>query len=188
VYKIDLSSLPETFLGIFSGNLEFSKNGSAIGLMGANGVGKSTLLGCLKKKNPDFILMDQRDLAPIADISFFTMLELAKKEVALDANELLSIFDVSSFINFPFSRLSGGQRQISKIILTLAINKEVYLLDEPLNFLSEQNLQNFILVVKKMIGRGKQFIVVDHNKEILKSFCEKIYFCDQGLQIKEIKS
>ena len=76
------------------------------------------------------------------------------------------------------NKLSGGERQRLNIIRTLLKKSEIYLFDEPTNFLDSLNRHRFFDKLNELKGTGKTVIIVSHDLDIA-------IHCDKVLCFKE---
>jgi len=74
--------------------------------------------------------------------------------------------------------LSGGELQRLKIAVTLLNDTgEIYILDEPSTGLHEADTKKLIVLLNKLIERGKTIIVLEHNLSIM---CHADWIIDLG--------
>lgn len=71
------------------------------------------------------------------------------------------------------NKLSGGERQRLNIIRTLLKNSEIYIFDEPTNFLDSFNRHKFFSKLEQMKSTNKTIIIVSHDLEIAEQ-CDKV--------------
>lgn len=162
-------------------NFTINKNDLVI-ITGKNGTGKTTLfkllLGFVKK---DFGILDKK----YKNISFLP--EKLKISNELTVIEYLSIISKIKNSNIPYyelfyfdldlnkkiNKLSKGNLQKLGIIMTLMGDSDLYILDEPLSGLDENNILKFIDYLRNI-----------NNKTIILSTHNKIYF--ENVKKKEI--
>lgn len=65
------------------------------------------------------------------------------------------------------NNLSGGERQRLNLIRSLLKDSDIYIFDEPTNFLDSLNKQRFELIVERLLSKGKTVIVVTHDLSII---------------------
>ena len=68
---------------------------------------------------------------------------------------------------------SGGQRKRIGLTRALFFEKNIYIFDEPTNFLDTSAAKNFINNIKKFLIK-KTIIIITHDKNILNN-CDKVF-------------
>ena len=68
---------------------------------------------------------------------------------------------------------SGGQRKRIGLTRALFFEKNIYIFDEPTNFLDSLTAKNFINNIKKFLF-NKTVIIITHDQNILKN-CDKVF-------------
>ncbi len=170
-------------------NLEIHK-GDRIGVFGANGQGKSTLVKAMIGEIPC-----EGDLwiAPGAKIGYYSqhhddldlrltaeeqVLQIIGKDRRADARNLLARFFLyGEEVSRPMSTLSGGQR--CRVALTILLLKEtnVLVLDEPTNYLDIPARHAIEEALKEY---GGTIIAVTHDRYFLDSVCTKVIEVKDG--------
>jgi energy-coupling factor transporter ATP-binding protein EcfA2 len=149
-------------------------------ISGHNGIGKSSFLQYLKLHQNNYLngkrvcFVDQFPLRPINGISFKNMLVILKNE----RFEKLDVFDalkeeIASFSTMPVNQLSGGQNQMVKIMISLYLSGDIFVYDEPLQYLDSKNVEIFIEVIKVLTLLGKTILIVEHRSDLLKDVVNK---------------
>ncbi len=148
--------------------------GEVIGILGENGIGKSSFLRELSKKlemkisyKPQYINIDYDGSV----ISFINSIEDLDREVFESELKVL----IEDILMKNVSDLSGGERQRLFIVACLARKADIYLLDEPTAFLDIE--QRFILVDKiRKLNEKRNSIcfIVDHDLMFIESISNRI--------------
>jgi len=168
-----------------------------VGIIGENGIGKTSFLKFLKKEQDRIFrtqcsILDQVRLKPIANLKVSDIYELVNKELRAilkqplnDENSLVKEFDFQRQSQKEISDLSGGENQMLKVIIALNFNVEVYILDEPFSNLSLKNKEK----LKKIINESKKtFLIIDHDQKVLSEVCSRrieFYKAGSVLKIRE---
>ncbi|MCB9091062.1 MAG: ATP-binding cassette domain-containing protein [Halobacteriovoraceae bacterium] len=186
-FELNKSKFIELPTGVWRESLHL-KRGEGVGVTGENGIGKSSLIQYFKNhqkeifENEFLSFLDQAVLDPLVNLSVQEILNLANSELTgrlpekLNAeNSLIQKFSFSKHISKNYSFLSGGEKRILQIILALGIDFIWGFLDEPTHQLSTQNTEKLITVIKQKKEQGVGFFIVDHNKDFLKSVCERVF-------------
>jgi molybdate transport system ATP-binding protein len=181
-------------------SLELSK-GSSLGLFGASGAGKSTVLACIAGiEEPDdgYVKLGNRELFPPSlplhkrligyltqepglfphlrvseNVSFGIPTELATdKEQARWIETLRDRLQLEPLWHAPASLISGGQARRVALARMLARKPPLVLLDEPFAGLDRQLVRELIDdLVFWSRTLGFSMIAVDHQAEVLKRLC-----------------
>lgn len=159
-----------------------------IGIIGKNGVGKSTFLKELRhllKEKRDITLgympQNYHDILNEVDspIDFLTSTgEAIEREKIL--THLASLQFTRNEVHHPISQLSGGQKA-KLLLLKMVLNQaNVLLLDEPTRNFSPTSQPQIRKLFTSYTGA---FITVSHDRTFLKEVCQKIYYLtDTGLE------
>ena len=175
------------------------EQGSSVGLFGASGAGKSTILACIAGiEEPDegYIELDGVKLFPpplplherplgylTQEPALFPHLSVAQNvSFGIPADEEKSHRDwiatlrerlaLAPLWNVPAAQISGGQARRVGLARMLARRPRLVLLDEPFAGLDRQHMRELIddLVLWNQT-MGFTMIAVDHQAEVLKRLC-----------------
>ncbi len=185
----------------FSFNL---KEGEFVAIVGPSGCGKSTILSILcgldkpsygeinYNKNLNFGYMLQSDnLFDWLTVYDNCLLGLTIKKDLKNkdyVDKLLKTYGLWDFKDTHPSNLSGGMRQRTSLIRTLAIKPDILLLDEPFSALDYQTRLAVSDDVYKIIKKeGKSAIMVTHDISEAVSMADRIIvLTDRPSTIKKI--
>ena len=88
---------------------------------------------------------------------------------------------MTSFANYNFSELSGGQKQKILIARALAQNPEIYLFDEPVSFLDIKNQLDVLNISSNLAkNENKTIIMVIHDLNMAYKYSDVIVLLNQG--------
>ena len=107
--------------------------------------------------------------------------EEAKKE-ALILLDKINLKDKAN--NYP-SELSGGQKQRVAIVRTLIMKCEIILFDEPTSALDPEMICEVTNLMRKIRDEGMTMIIVSHEINFIKNFCNKVIFMSDGYIVEE---
>ena len=170
-------------------NINFELLGQEkIGIIGKNGVGKSTFLKelrhLLKEKRGitlGYMPQNYHDILNEADspIDFLTSTgEAIEREKIL--THLASLQFTRNEVHHPISQLSGGQKAKLLLLKMVLDQANVLLLDEPTRNFSPTSQPQIRKLFTSYTGA---FITVSHDRTFLKEVCQKIYcLTETGLE------
>ena len=186
-------------------SLSFATNrGSVISIAGSNGSGKSTLLsvlaGILKADSGSFLycgddlLNNKKKLSSLIgyvpqenvlmeELSGLDNLKLWYNSSALksasEENGILSLLDVSSFVNKKVSQMSGGMKKRLSIACAVARSPKVLLLDEPSGALDLPCKQKLYDYYKSFAADGGIVVIATHEIEEI-ALSNKVFIFQDG--------
>lgn len=172
-------------------------SGDKIGIYGGNGSGKTTLAKMLIKiKNADsgkitcngIDIMEYSTDAIRRKITFIpanpvifdgTVSEnMFTDNLDADFYKYIEQFELKNQIlksadgKINRSNLSAGEMKIIQLLRGLNKKSDVYILDEPLNFIDETNKQEIFNFIKENF-KDKTLIIISHDKDVF-ALCDKI--------------
>lgn len=115
-------------------------------------------------------------------------LKFAKKELADDKKlrELLDYVELDKNLDDDPSDFSGGEKQRIAIARVIAMEPDVYLLDEPSSALDSELANNTIEKISRIAKEKDQTIImVTHSDEISKNISDNIVMIDEGSVMKD---
>ena len=184
-------------------NISFNqKEGEIISLIGASGIGKSTLLKCLAglcDTNSGRILLDRNEIHDIdankRKISYVfqesplfphmnvlqNILFNMKEHDQNRLNFLLEKTELENLINrFPYE-LSGGENQRAAVVRSLIRNPDLLLLDEPFSNLDTVSKKYVKEIVFEIIKESNiTTIIVNHDIEESLEISDRIMIINSG--------
>lgn len=148
---------------IVASNLNFSlQKGQLIGLVGANGIGKSTLLRTLINVQPALsgsILLNGKAIASISAIELAKDLSIVLTEPLLSKN--LSVFELVALGRHPYTNWIGNlsETDIEQVNKALELINIVALKDKKCYELSDGQLQK--VMIARALAQDTAIIVLD---------------------------
>lgn len=192
-------------------NLKVEDNES-IGIIGANGVGKSTILKLLvglelgyqgdiivnnlkveknnlseirKKIGYVFQDSDSQLFMPTIyeDVSFAPRnYGFSKEEIHTRTIEALKSVGIEELKDKPIYHLSGGQKKLASIATILSMKPDILIFDEPTVALDPKNRRRFIEVLNSLQGTK---VVTSHDLDLIYDTCNRTVLIANGKIIKE---
>lgn len=194
-------------------DIGFSVNhGESVGLIGANGVGKSTLLklfvGLLSEYEGEMFIQGQpvikKNLADIrrkagyvfqdSDSQLFmsTVYEdvafgprnygCSEEKVWHRVMDALRKVRIEKLRDRQIYRMSGGEKKLASIATILSMEPDIILLDEPSTALDPRNRRNLIQVLNDM---PETKIIASHDLDMILDTCEKTILLAEGRIVRQ---
>ena len=157
------------------------ESGRILGLTGANGVGKTTLLSALAGRARVF--SGALETRPGLRLSLQTQDVPPVNGVPLNGRELLALTGASMAglppwlagrIDLRLDRLSGGQRHYLALWAVLLAPADLVLLDEPTNNLDSAGVDHLAGVLRRLAGSGIGLVMVSHDHEFVERVCDQV--------------
>jgi len=101
------------------------------------------------------------------------------------ADELLSFVNLTRLRDDACESLSYGQRKLLSFIFALMPDPDLILLDEPAAAVNPSMINKIKEYIKDLNGRGKTFLVIEHNMEVVMDLAQRVVVLDHGEKIAE---
>lgn len=153
-----------------------------IGVIGRNGAGKSTLFKIIsgeeKADSGDIIIHADANIGYLRQNedwlpqeSALSYLQRLSGRPEWRARQLASKFELSADkLNQPAASLSGGWRMRLRLSAMLLKDPNLFLLDEPSNYL---DLNTILLLENYLRAYRGSFLIISHDREFLKRTCQE---------------
>ncbi len=196
-------------------NLTFSvPDGEIVGLLGKNGVGKTTtlklILGLLPIEKGTITLgkysLDTHPLQYKKRINYVSdnhgiynnltgkeylnfiadMYEVSTETRTKIYAPLVKVFQVEKYLNQPIKKLSHGTKQKIAIISSLVNDPQLWVLDEPMTGLDVEAVHALKKIIKSRKDSQKSVLFSSHILEICGKVCDKVAIIQSGTIKKTI--
>ena len=179
-------------------NVSFSvQQGEAVGVVGRNGQGKSTLL----KLVADVMIPDEGrvavtgGVAPLIEITGGFVDDLSVREnVFLTAglhgmsvpeiesrfDEIIDFADIGDFLDTPYKHLSSGMRVRIAFAVISRLEEPILLVDEVLAVGDRQFKEKCYKRIDELLAGGRTMFFVSHSEADLLRFCKRGLYLDKG--------
>ena len=180
-------------------------SGDGLGILGRNGVGKSTLVKCLMgylQVTGGRAEFEQTDLSGIPtherrrmgivygpqegvvfdNLSVRDNLLVHRKDRDLGCYEQMFEFfpRVRERLNQRAGVLSGGEKKLVSFCRVMAEQARLVILDEPTEGVAPENIALMSQLIKDRQGVGSAFVVVEQNLTFVGSFSTRVLALDHG--------
>jgi macrolide transport system ATP-binding/permease protein len=143
-------------------------SGDRIGIVGINGVGKTTLINMMSQR----LEPDEGQVKLYEKYSYISQLEGPENKNI--SNEMASKFGITSTWN---ENMSGGEKTRFKLAHALSQNSLLLFADEPT---SNMDIEVIELMEKKFEGYKGALILISHDRNFLDKVCNKILEIEDG--------
>ena len=112
--------------------------------------------------------------------------KIMTRDVAIKkAYKLLKEVDLYGIRDMYPSKISGGQKQRVAIIRALLMNPKIMLFDEPTSALDPEMIGEVTDMIGRVADLGMTMVIVSHEMNFIKNFCNKVVFIDKGVVVEE---
>ena len=176
------------------------RRGEAVGIIGVNGAGKSTILkiitGVLQPTSGE-VVIDGRISALLELGAGFNpeytgmrniylngmMIGFTKEEIDEKLDEILKFADIGEFINQPVKSYSSGMFVRLAFAVAINIDPEILIVDEALSvgdvFFQNKCFHKF----EEFRKQGKTIIFVSHDLSSIRKYCDRAVLLNHGEKV-----
>jgi iron complex transport system ATP-binding protein len=102
------------------------------------------------------------------------------------AEEALNTVGIEHLRNIPYTKISGGERQLTLIARAISQEASVMLLDEPTSHLDFKNQINILKKIKEIANvRGITVVMTLHDPNLAGLFSDKVVVINSGSKVAE---
>lgn len=173
------------------------KRGDAIGVVGRNGQGKSTLL----KLVAGVLLPDEgsvtvsEGVAPLIEITGGFVNDLtvrdnvyltaglhgmSRHDIETRFDEIIDFAEIPDFVDTPYKHLSSGMKVRIAFAVIAQLDEPIMLVDEVLAVGDKAFREKCYRRIDEMLAGGRTLFFVSHNERDLRRFCTRGLYLDKG--------
>ena len=179
-------------------NVSFTvQRGEAIGVVGRNGQGKSTLL----KLVTGVVLPDEgtvhviEGVAPLIEITGGFVDDLSvrdnvyltaglhgmtRKQIDSRFDDIIDFAEIADFIDTPYKHLSSGMKVRIAFAVISRLEEPIILVDEVLAVGDKAFREKCYRRIEELLAGGRTLFFVSHNERDLRRFCTRGLYLDKG--------
>jgi ABC-2 type transport system ATP-binding protein len=171
--------------------------GEAIGVVGRNGQGKSTLL----KLVAEVVLPDEgtvavrAGVAPLIEITggfvddltvrdnvYLTagLHGMSRQEIDERFDEIIGFAEIGGFLDTPYKHLSSGMKVRLAFAVISRLEEPILLVDEVLAVGDKAFREKCYARIQEMLKGGRTLFLVSHNERDLRRFCTRGLYLNRG--------
>ncbi len=171
-----------------------ARPGEVVGIMGHNGIGKTTLIRTIAgliKPLDGCILWDgkrcrrselmKKCFLVMQDVNYQLFSDSVRDELLMDAQneaaceQVMEDLGLSALADRHPMSLSGGQKQRVAIGSAMVSAKEIIILDEPTSGLDRYHMNQVGRLIRRLKELNKLILVITHDEELAADWCDVIY-------------
>src|SRR5215469_4271091 len=176
------------------------KRGEALGIIGHNGAGKSTILKILSRimKPTKGEMMVNGRLSALIEVSagfhqdltgreniFLngTILGMTRREIESKLDQIIAFSGLEEFIDTPVKRYSSGMYARLGFSVAAHVDPDVLIVDEVLSVGDYVFQQQCLKRINEVISGGAAVLFVSHNLKSVAQFCQRSLLLDHGQMV-----
>ena len=172
--------------------------GESIGVVGRNGVGKSTLLSMIA----GVLIPDEGEVTVRAGVAPLIALTggfegeltgrenialvaglhgMSDAEIAAEFDDIVEFSEVGDFLDTPFKHYSSGMKVRLAFSVVSRLHEPIMLVDEVLAVGDKKFKQKCLKRIEKLLAQGTTLFYVSHSEGSLRKFCERGLYLNEGM-------
>lgn len=180
-------------------NLSLNK-GDTLGVIGRNGVGKSTLLkiladiiqpdkGVIERQPCSSTILslgvgflnhlDARENAVMAGM----LLGFSRKEIEPKIQGILEFAELTAYDKVPIGTYSTGMVARLGFSIAMEVEPDILLIDEMLAVGDADFRQKSSKAIRQRMGSEQTVVLVAHNEHVIREFCNQVVWIEDGKTI-----
>jgi ABC-type polysaccharide/polyol phosphate transport system ATPase subunit len=179
--------------------------GEIVGVIGKNGSGKSTLLrvmaGVIEPTEGTVSVVGR--VNPLLELGaainpeltgrentylYGAILKKSRQEMDELIPRIVEFAELGPFFDVPVKCYSSGMQGRLAFAISTQIRPEILLVDEVLAVGDEQFQKKSFFRIQKLIESGSIVVLVSHNSEVIRRFCNRVIYLSQGQIVEDGKT
>ena len=173
------------------------RHGETLGVIGRNGVGKSTLLkviaGIIAPDRGEIIQSTYRASLLSLQVGFVAqltgrenavlsgmLLGAPRKRIQASMDSIIEFSELGDFIDEPVSSYSAGMKARLGFSVAMQADPDILLIDEVLGVGDTEFREKSAAEIKRTIKSDRSVILVSHNTELMQNLCNRVVWIEQG--------
>ena len=176
--------------------------GEVIGIIGRNGVGKTTLLKILSRITPptsgEVILRGR--VASLLEVGTGfhpeltgreniylngAILGMKRKEIAKQFDSIVDFAEIEKFLDTPVKHYSSGMYVRLAFAVAAHLDPDILIVDEVLSVGDVEFQKKCLGKIEQVSKSGRTVLFVSHNTQAISRLCDRILLLDEGKLIKD---
>jgi len=109
---------------------------------------------------------------------------LTRKSMQQETLKAIEAVGLGDYVEQKATNLAYGHQRLLEIAMGLALAPELLMLDEPTQGLSDNEIANFIEVVKR-VSQTATVLLIEHNMSVVMALAEQISVLDNGQMLAQ---
>lgn len=172
--------------------------GETLGIIGRNGVGKSTLLrllagiiqpdrGAIQLDCPCHISLLSLQVGFVPQLTGWEnavlsglLLGMRRKEIESRMSEIIAFAELENFIDQPISTYSTGMRARLGFSVAFQADPDILLVDEVLGVGDAEFREKSEHAMRQKIRSNRTVVLVSHNPQTISNLCDRALWIEKG--------
>lgn len=172
-------------------------HGETLGVIGRNGVGKSTLLrllaGIIAPDKGEVTSYVERSSLLSLQVGFVPhlsgrenavlsgmLLGMRRREIEKKMESIVDFSGLGEFIDEPVGSYSSGMRARLGFAVAMEAEPDILLIDEVLGVGDREFKQKSGLAMRERILSDQTVVIVSHNLDTIREFCDRVVWLENG--------
>lgn len=112
-------------------------------------------------------------------------LGVPKEDMIKKVIEVAELLKIESLLQNNPNRLSGGQRQRVAFASIIAMDTDIFVIDEPTSQLDPEGTESIFEIIKMLKERGKTIILVEHKVDLVAKYADEVIVIQDGEIVKK---